>query len=661
MTVPANRSLGMTRYGSDAPLPERRRLHAGPVALDLEGIDLRFVEVGGVEIVRRLYMAVRDQNWGTPPPIVSDFTLDDGGDHFRVAFHAEHREGDVDFAWTGEIVGTAEGTITYALDGEIRKPFRKNRIGFCLLHPMTLAGQEVEIVTPEGVVSSEFPERIMPDQPFLNMLGMRHRAGEGSAVEIHFEGDIFETEDQRNWTDASYKTYSTPIALPYPVAMEAGERVQQRIVIVASGAAPARDRGAAGPVAVRVANDVQAALPLLGHAHAAGMALDDTTAATLRRLAPAHLRVALDLGDAGWRAVLAEASAHATLLGADLEIAAMASTPDGGGFDDLAAALADGGPTVARVLAFPPVKRPITFPRKDLATTPAVLAAAKTAFRETTVDCQVGGGARTYFTEFNRAQTWQPFESMDVAGYTLNPQVHAFDWLSITETLEAQAETARSAAALVGETPLAIGPVSLRPPFNPNATADAPEPGPEEAPFSVDPRQLSLAAAAWTVGSLRNLSQPGVGSLTYYETHGWRGLLEAQTGLRARSVFPAAAGEIFPVFHVFAAMTDFAGGDVLAATTAQPLAVEILALRSSTRVRLLVASLVDREQTVRVELSATVLATEAVVRVLDETTAARATADAGFIAGGGTTVAVSGGALELTLRPFAVAIVDLAG
>ena len=661
MGFPADRTARMTRYGSGAPLPSRTRLHAGPVSLDLEGIDLRFVEVGGVEIVRRLYMAVRDQNWGTPPPVVSDFVLEDGGDHFRVAFRADHIAGEVDFAWTGEIVGDADGTISYSLDGEVRRPFRKNRIGFCLLHPMTLAGEEVEIVTPEGVVSSEFPEPILPDQPFVNMLAMRHRAGEDAAVEIRFEGDIFETEDQRNWTDASYKTYSTPISLPYPVAMEAGERVQQRIVIVASGAIAGAAAPAGGTVEVRVSSAVQAVLPTIGHAHAAGQPLGDATAATLRRVAPAHIRVALDLSESSWRARLADGAAHATALGADLELAVMARTAEEDGFDDLAAALTTAGPTVARALVFSPVSVPITFPRKDLATTAAVLNAAKIALRRADIVCPVGGGARTYFTEFNRAQTWLPFEGLDVAGYTINPQVHAFDWLSVTETLEAQAATVRSARALVGETPLAIGPVTLRPPFNPNATAPDPEPGPEELPTSVDPRQLSLAAAGWTIGSLRNLIQPGVASITYFETHGWRGLMEAEDGLRARSVFPAAAGEIFPVLHVFAALAEFAGGEALQSTTSRPLAVETLALRSSTRLRVMVANLEDRDQTVRVQLPETAVATEAVVRLLDETSASRAAADPEFVVGGGAVAPVVDGGLRLKLPPFAVAFIDIAG
>ena len=40
------------------------------------------------------------------------------------------------------------------------------------------------------------------------------------------EGDTFEMEDQRNWTDASYKTYVRPLALPWPYTLRAGEQHQ---------------------------------------------------------------------------------------------------------------------------------------------------------------------------------------------------------------------------------------------------------------------------------------------------------------------------------------------------------------------------------------------------------------------------------------------------
>ena len=48
---------------------------------------------------------------------------------------------------------------------------------------------------------------------------------------LTMRGDIFEMEDQRNWSDASFKTYCTPLALPFPVEIDAGTAVTQEVCI----------------------------------------------------------------------------------------------------------------------------------------------------------------------------------------------------------------------------------------------------------------------------------------------------------------------------------------------------------------------------------------------------------------------------------------------
>lgn len=33
---------------------------------------------------------------------------------------------------------------------------------------------------------------------------------------VHLEGDLLELQDHRNWTDANFKSYGTPLALGFP-------------------------------------------------------------------------------------------------------------------------------------------------------------------------------------------------------------------------------------------------------------------------------------------------------------------------------------------------------------------------------------------------------------------------------------------------------------
>src|SRR5262249_42243488 len=153
---------------------------------------------------------------------------------------------------------------------------------------------------------------------------------------------------------------------------------------------------------------------------------------------------------------------------------------------------------------------------------------------------------------------------------SMNPQIHAFDELSLVEALEAQAETVRSANAFCGATPLAVTPITLRPRFNAVATVE--EAATEATlPWEVDPRQMSLFGAAWTLGSVASLAPTGVESLTYFETTGPRGLLECEE--RPLPAFPSTAGELFPLFHVLADVCELHGAEILEAATDDPLSI----------------------------------------------------------------------------------------
>ena len=197
---------------------ERIRLAAGPLTMDLEPDSgfLRYVRLGGREVLRCIYVAVRDRNWGTVPPELSDLKIECGDGAFRVTFAVECRQAEIDFPWRGEITGTADGTVDYRMEGIARSTFLRNRIGFCVLHPASAcAGAVCTIEHVDGSSrQTAFPQNISPSQPFLDVRAISHQVLPGLIARVLMRGDTFETEDERNWTDASFKTYCTPIGLP---------------------------------------------------------------------------------------------------------------------------------------------------------------------------------------------------------------------------------------------------------------------------------------------------------------------------------------------------------------------------------------------------------------------------------------------------------------
>jgi hypothetical protein len=596
----------VTQYGLDEPLPERVPLRAGPLTMLFEAGDLRYVRLGDREVVRRLYVAVRDRRWGTVEPVISNLTLDAGERSFRIGFDCRHAEGEVDFTWRGTIVGAEDGAIAYRMDGEARSTFRRNRIGICLLHPVDAAGAPYRLEKASGGEErGTLPEAISPHQPVMDVRALSHQVHPGVWVRFAFEGEVFEMEDQRNWTDASFKTYSTPLALPMPVEVAAGTRIAQSIALTLEGDAAAVAVPTPGPLAVTLGDQEGPLLPPVGFG-LTDAPHDERAIERVRELRPAHLYVELALGDAGFPDRLARATAAADAVGAPLELALVLPPTDGGELAALRSELDRLRPSIARWLVFR---------QGEPTTSAATVAAARAALATYAPGAPFGGGSRTFFTELNRNRPENA--AFDLICFPANPQVHAFDVESIVETLPGQAWTVESARRFTGDRPLAIAPITFRSPFK-----DGP-----------DPRQASLFLAAWTVGSLKYLGEQGVASLTYLETIGTDGLFDG--------------ARLFPAYHVFAALAELEGARVVPTVSSDPLRVEALGLRHRAGTTLFVANL-DRDE-VEVRLPA-----GGRTRTLDDTSYDPAAVD-GLAPGSGATQTGD----VVRLRPYAVVRLDL--
>lgn len=552
---------------------------------------LRCVRLGGREILRGVYAAVRDRNWGTVAPRISNLQADRREDGFRLTFDVECKEGEIDFFWRGSLSGEPYGRVMFRMEGEARSTFLRARIGFCVLHPVReCAGHPCRVETADGAEErGAFPLYISPHQPFREMRAITHEVVPGLHSEVRFEGDIFEMEDQRNWTDASFKTYCTPLRIPYPIEVRAGDRITQSVTLTLKGTVPPVPAQTPEEVTIELHPQEARPLPAIGLGMAShGEPLTDREIDRLRALHLSHLRVDLALSDPGFRAAMRQAAAEASDLEAGLEAALFLSDEA----EAELAALLDELETHR-----PPVRRWLVFHQADKSTGERWLRLARAALRRYDPDAGLGAGTNAYFTELNRERP--PVAAADFICYSINPQVHAFDNRSLVENLEAQAFTVASAREFCGGRPIVISPVTLRPRFNPNATGPEAPPAPGEMPAQVDPRQMSLFGAGWTLGSLKYLAESGVQSVTYYETTGWRGVMEQAAGPPLTERFPSVPGGVFPLYHVLADAGKFAGGRVVRSVSSEPLAVECLALTDGRESRLLVANLEGRPRRVR--------------------------------------------------------------
>ncbi len=600
MTRDQPTSPWLLRVGRTAAPPTPLALRAGPVSLLFDGGDLRHFTVGGIEVLRRIYAAVRDRDWGTVPQVLSNVVCDQYDDHFVLSFDMACQADPIDFVWKGTVQGSADGVVTFTFSGTARTTFFRNRLGFCVLYPAACTGLPARVAHIDGSSeSTTFPDLIDPDQPmgaFADLRSIHHKPAPGVGVDVHMEGDTFEAEDQRNWTDGSYKIFCTPLALPFPVQIHAGTAITQRITVsvAASSNKDAPDDDQATTLSFELTGArpfPQLGLGLASH----GQALNANAIEHLLRVRPAHLRV-------DWRATsspsenqadLERAAGEAQALHCGLELALSFEPAEAPLLVQVASFLKSHGPSVRRILVYPGTER-----YKGGAPMRALIDATRTYLGAYMGTIPLAAGTNADFIFFGRNRP--PMDLLDAVTFAANPQVHAFDEASLVQTLEAQEAVVRTAAHHAGGKPVFASPVTLKPRYNPYATAAAAPVAAGHLPPPVDPRQRTLFAAGWTIGALRALATAGVASITLFETTGWRGLLELESGAPEPALFPSAPGEVFPVHGVLAAVAG--ATQFIPTTSSDRLKVEALALRhAGGDLTILVANHSAQPQTARLQ------------------------------------------------------------
>lgn len=636
------------RAGGDAPRPIE--LRAGPLTASFEPATafLRHIRLGDHEVLRAIYAAIRDHNWATVLPKITIHTQEIGKDSFNLAFTAVCRNGSVDYVWEGAVTGSAEGKITFQFRGESRSEFQRNRIGICILHPIAeCSSKAVTVGHTDGTTEQgSFPKDISPHQPFFDIRTLEYEiVTTGITAKIEATGDVFEMEDQRNWSDASFKTYCTPQARPKPHPVKPGDRVEQSVTVSLGGKMrPILPVNLGRPPQLSIATTPVFALPPLGLCAASHRrALSTREIERLKTLCLGHLRVDLDLADAGYPAYLEQVAREAQQLGVGLHLAL--------GFSG------DAAQQAATLLGHlkriqPRVLQWIVLHDSQNPASEALVETARAVLRDRAPNILFAAGTRDFFTEINR--TRPPADSSTSVCYSNNPQVHAFDNLTTIENLAGQGfnvETARTFTAR----PVVVSPITLK--IRGNSAASAEKPGIAELPGDVDPRQLSLFAAGWTLASIARLATTGfVHSLTYYETTGWRGVMETEAGSLLPAAFPSEPGMVFPIFHVLADIAEFGPCQVLPTHSTHPLLADGLTLRNAAGARRVFAVNFTRDEQLLKLKSGSGSAT---VRYLDENNAREAMSQPEiFRASPAATVEAVGGKIELRLTPYAVARVD---
>ena len=119
--------------------------------------DLRKVHFSGHEIIQRFYFAVRDKDWLNIPYTLNHFREKVTGQKTVYSYELEFRTDAVHFKTL--ITVTLDGkNLTLEAKGEALSSFLKNRIGFCVLLPISMKGLTCNVFHPdETSFMSVFP------------------------------------------------------------------------------------------------------------------------------------------------------------------------------------------------------------------------------------------------------------------------------------------------------------------------------------------------------------------------------------------------------------------------------------------------------------------------------------------------------------------------
>ena len=637
-------------FGTDEPVPKQRRLTAGPVTATLENDQLRWIKVGDTEVIRAIAFLIRDCIWSTCPPEISNLSIDESGGGFVVSFDALTRTADGDLPWHAEFRGTPDGTIRCAAVAKPEQDFRTCRTGFVILHPLAgVVGRPMAIEHVDGTVErTEAPQLIDPAQCFLHVRAMTHEPLPGVRATLRMEGDAWETEDHRNWSDASFKTYSRPLALPWPYTVPGSTEIRHTVTLSFAGRLPSAPAVEGGPVTVALGG-AAGTMPRLGLSvlpEDAERAL--SVADVVKQAGPQHLNCRIDLRAAGWEKALPRYRELAERVGAEvvLEIIIPGTESPAAEVGRAAVAVEAAGlrPAAVVVTAAADLKSypPGTPLPEGVPPWQEIIAATRAAFP----GVRVGGGMLSNFTELNRKRP--PAELLDFVTHGSSTLIHACDDRTVMENLETIPHIVRSTQAFIGDTAYRIGPAHIGNSFNPYGADYTPNPDNRRITMvRVEPRHRGLFGAAWHLGYFSEVARGGLEAATMASPAGEFGIAYARLPHAQPGLDDTPGAKIYPVFHVIRGLAAAAGARRIEADSSDPGRLRALAWRTDGGTQLWLANL--RETPLEVGLEGAP-AGAATIWMLDEDSFEAAIRDPAF-----SECSEPFAGDRLTLRPFAVA------
>ena len=613
MTV-APPSTAIKLYGTEEPRAEIRTLSAGPLSVELEAGKLRYVRMAGHEAIRGIAFVVRGPAWQTFHPAISNLSVEEGKDNFRVSYDAAVDQASGSISFHAEISGSADGALEFNVAARTGSDFETGRTGFVILHAVEgVAGQPCTILHVDGSAEETiFPDHIMPLQPFFDMRAITHEVAPGLRVTCRMESEhAWECEDQRNWTDASYKTYYRPLSLPFPYVIAGGSEFDQSVALTFDGALSDSATSSDAAVKITLGAGSGKKMPRIGIGIPADLGQKSLDALDLLQGVGPQLLIAEYRADQAG-ADLSACQQLADALQAELvvEIVAPCERPLDEELGDAASTLAAAGVKPDAVIVAQ--ARLMDFTLETLAAlgVPSfeeTYGAARKAFP----GVALGGGVLTNFTEMNRNHP--STDLYDFISHTTSAVVHEVDDRSVMETLQSLPSIIGSVRAMADGKPYRVGPSAIGMRYNPYGPSTHDNQANVRMAFNQqEPRHRALAGSAFTLGYVARMAAGDVEAVSLGAAVGEFGLAYRKMAhpqpwyddMAAAGGDDSVSGEgggwVFPLCHIVAAMAGASAAEMLDLETSAPDKILGLAYRTAGGALLWLVNLTPEPQQVTI-------------------------------------------------------------
>ncbi len=525
--------------------PDTTRVNHGGFTLDLARDAIRNITFNGAQIIDLLYTAIRPLDWST-------LTADEHKEDVQV--NGSDCVITITDSFTGVMTSHTRVTLssnnTFKVDYELNglAEYSVNRWGICFcLNTADWMGSSVlsagdtyslkEDISPQlvadGVIQGLFPASaemhfVAPDKRF---------------IKVSSSGKALEAEDQRNWTDNTYKIYSGSLREPRPFNITKGSSWKQSVQFEVG--APSNSTADPGKILVR---EIEA-LPSIGlQFNGESLLAPDDLEKAFILLGIDHLRV-------NEESLTAQKVATTASSGLVLE-AALLSSNSGDKLKAEVLHLSQRVPDGSRLLIQREGREVVDV--NDLPENHSL---------NTYIP-----GSDAYLVDLHKSK--HDFGSS--VSYSIAPSVHSSDKETIFKTLATQRESVEFAQKKLAAQ-VFISPITF-------STRGNPESGhsrQERANFADPDLALSIRSiegAAWTLGSIFALASAGAFSGTWHEIFGEYGI-----------IYPQSGGVKFsPTFHALSALGAHNAHQITIATS---LDYSWVAFENRERKTILVASL----------------------------------------------------------------------